>query len=57
MTSSSQLSSSYASGSESQLSLINGMMQRFAQSGDALAGLNWALPLVLEELQAEAGSL
>ncbi len=57
MTSSSQLAASYTSGVDSQLSFINGMMQRFAQSGDAMAGLNWALPLVLDELQAEAGSL
>lgn len=37
--------------------LINGMMQRFARSGDAVDGLRWALPHVLQALDAEAGSL
>ena len=39
------------------ITLINGMMQRFAASGDAIDGLRWALPRVLEALDAEAGSL
>ena len=39
------------------LTLINGMMQRFAASGDAIDGLRWALPHVLQSLNAEAGSL
>ena len=39
------------------ITLINGMMQRFAASGDAVDGLRWALPHVLEALDAEAGSL
>ena len=39
------------------LNLINGMMQRFARSGDAVDGLRWALPHVLAALDAEAGSL
>lgn len=37
--------------------LINGMMRVYADSGDAIDGLRWALPLVLEALSAEAGSL
>ena len=32
-------------------------MQRFAASGDAIDGLRWALPQVLQALDAEAGSL
>ena len=39
------------------ITLINGMMQRFAASGDAVDGLRWALPKVLAALDAEAGSL
>lgn len=39
------------------INLINGMMQRFARSGDAMEGLRWALPQVLAALDAEAGSL
>ena len=39
------------------ITLINGMMQRFAASGDAIDGLRWALPYVLQSLNAEAGSL
>ena len=39
------------------ITLINGMMQRFAASGDAVDGLRWALPHVLQSLDAEAGSL
>jgi sigma-B regulation protein RsbU (phosphoserine phosphatase) len=39
------------------ITLINGMMQRFAGSGDAVDGLRWALPHVLRALDAEAGSL
>ena len=39
------------------ITLINGMMQRFARSGDAVDGLRWALPHVLAALDAEAGSL
>ena len=39
------------------ITLINGMMQRFAASGDAIDGLRWALPHVLQSLNAEAGSL
>ena len=37
--------------------LINGMMRVYAETGDAIDGLRWALPLVLEALSAEAGSL
>ena len=43
--------------SPDNITLINGMMQRFAASGDAIDGLRWALPRVLESLDAEAGSL
>lgn len=39
------------------ITLINGMMQRYASSGDAVEGLRWALPYVLTALGAEAGSL
>lgn len=39
------------------IALINGLMRRFAASGDAIDGLRWALPRVLEALDAEAGSL
>ena len=42
---------------QDNFSLINGMMQVYAQSGDAIDGLRWALPRVLEALSAEAGSL
>lgn len=38
-------------------SLISGLMQRYAETGDAVEGLRWALPRVLESLSAEAGSL
>ena len=34
------------------ITLINGMMQRFAASGDAIDGLRWALPRVLGSLDA-----
>ena len=43
--------------SPDNIALINGLMQRFAASGDAVDGLRWALPQVLEALDAEAGSL
>lgn len=39
------------------LTLIAGLMREFARTGDAMAALRWALPRVLEELGAEAGSL
>ena len=39
------------------IKLINGLMHRFAKSGDAMEGLRWALPQVLAALNAEAGSL
>lgn len=39
------------------ITLINGLMQRFAASGDAIDGLRWALPRMLNLLDAEAGSL
>jgi len=39
------------------INLINGLMQRYASSGDAVEGLRWALPYVLTALGAEAGSL
>ena len=39
------------------LDLLSGLMRRFAQTGDAIDGLKWALPYVLETLSAEAGSL
>ena len=39
------------------LDLLSGLMRRFAETGDAVAGLQWALPYVLETLSAEAGSL
>ena len=39
------------------LDLLSGLMRRFAQTGDAVDGLQWALPYVLENLSAEAGSL
>ena len=37
--------------------LISGLMEQYAETGDAVAGLRWALPRVLESLSAEAGSL
>jgi len=43
--------------SPDNIALINGLMQRFAASGDAIDGLRWALPQVLQALDAEAGSL
>jgi len=43
--------------SADNITLFNGLMQRFAASGDAVDGLRWALPHVLDSLQAEAGSL
>ena len=46
-----------AAPSTDNITLINGMMQRFAASGDAVDGLRWALPRVLAALDAEAGSL
>ena len=46
-----------AAPSTDNITLINGMMQRFAASGDAVDGLRWALPKVLAALDAEAGSL
>ena len=39
------------------LDLLSGLMRRFAKTGDAIDGLKWALPYVLETLSAEAGSL
>ena len=39
------------------LDLLSGLMRRFAETGDAVDGLKWALPYVLETLSAEAGSL
>ena len=39
------------------LDLLSGLMRRFAETGDAIAGLQWALPYVLQALSAEAGSL
>ena len=39
------------------LSLIAGLMDQYAQSGDAVKALRWALPLVLRDMNAEAGSL
>ena len=39
------------------LDLLSGLMRRFAETGDAVDGLQWALPYVLETLSAEAGSL
>jgi len=50
-------SSSKAETPHETLGLINGMIQRYAGSGDALDGLRWALPRVLRRLSAEAGSL
>lgn len=41
----------------SGLALISGLMREFAETGDAVAALRWALPLVLDDLNAEAGSL
>ena len=46
-----------AAPSTHNITLINGMMQQFAASGDAVDGLRWALPKVLAALDAEAGSL
>jgi phosphoserine phosphatase RsbU/P len=41
-----------------QLSNLSvGMMERYAQSGDVLAGLRWALPEILHQINAQAGSL
>ena len=42
---------------QDNFALINGMMRVYAETGDAIDGLRWALPLVLEALSAEAGSL
>ena len=39
------------------LNLVSGLMAQYASSGDAVAALRWALPLVLDNLNAEAGSL
>ena len=39
------------------LDLLSDLMRRFAETGDAIDGLKWALPYVLETLSAEAGSL
>ena len=39
------------------LQLVSGLMSQYATTGDAVAALRWALPLVLENLNAEAGSL
>ena len=39
------------------LALIAGLMDQYAQSGDAVAALRWALPHVLSDMNAEAGSL
>lgn len=39
------------------LALIAGLMDQYAQTGDAVAALRWALPLVLDDMNAEAGSL
>ena len=41
----------------SGVSLITGLMSRYGSTGDAIAALRWALPKVLGELNAEAGSL
>ena len=48
---------SQASTQLDHLDLLSGLMRRFAQTGDAVDGLKWALPYVLETLSAEAGSL
>ena len=39
------------------LDLISGLMSQYASSGDAVAALRWALPHVLDNMHAEAGSL
>lgn len=39
------------------LNLVAGLMQKFGETGDAVVALRWALPKVLEEVKAEAGSL
>ncbi len=39
------------------LLLISGLMDQYARKGDAVEALRWALPLVLDDLNAEAGSL
>lgn len=39
------------------LSLIDGLMQQYGATGDAITALRWALPRVLNDLNAEAGSL
>ncbi|MGC6485821.1 MAG: ATP-binding SpoIIE family protein phosphatase [Candidatus Puniceispirillales bacterium] len=39
------------------ISLITGLMEQYGTTGDAITALRWALPLVLKELNAEAGSL
>lgn len=39
------------------ISLITGLMDQYGKTGDAIAALRWALPLVLDTLNAEAGSL
>lgn len=39
------------------LHLVSGLMSQYASTGDAVAALRWALPLVLDNLNAEAGSL
>lgn len=39
------------------ISLIDGLMQQYGASGDAIDALRWALPRVLNDLNAEAGSL
>lgn len=42
---------------ESGVNLIAGLMSRYGETGDAIMALRWALPKVLNEINAEAGSL
>ena len=46
-----------ASATDGNLTLLNGMVQRYAQTGDYLDALGWAIPHILKSLSAEAISL
>lgn len=43
--------------SDGDLTLMSGMVQRYAETGDYLDGLRWAIPHILNNLSAEAISL
>ncbi|ADE40772.1 PP2C family protein-serine/threonine phosphatase [Candidatus Puniceispirillum marinum] len=49
--------SSMTSVIDGNITLMNGMVQRYAETGDYLEGLRWAIPHILDNLSAEAISL